>query len=90
MGKDEFYCAADLVGREVSVIRRVPGWWCEIVGVCTGVISNVPGDDCSGVIEVEALSWDGDEMARYQFNLGVWCVENCSASLEPMRGATPT
>lgn len=77
MGDNEFDCAADLLGRAVSVARRVSGLNCEIEGICTGVVSSVPGDGCMGVIEVEGLDWNGDGVTRYRFDLSVWMVENC-------------
>lgn len=80
MGEDEFDCAADLLGRRVSVARRVGAINCTIEGLCTGVVASVPGDGCEGVIEVDGPEWNGQGVTRYVFDLSVWSVENCSAS----------
>jgi len=76
MAVNEYDCAQDLLGRDVSMVRRTGGLCVEVSGRVLGVRGSVCGRWDVGEVDV-LWSYRG-ETEMFTFDLGKYCPEEVS------------
>lgn len=69
----DYDSASDLLGKTVHLSRRAPGLTIEVYGHVLDVLDSVPGDPCTGLVQL-VWSHESDSLTAW-YNLSEFIAE---------------